>query len=125
MATIYSTKTVSKADATQEVKLYGGDVAAETAVDTPQGVNFHKHQIAIDKNGNTSGTITVLCTPKGASTTEAVYEDGSAIVINLATAGEPLTRTNIIGCLESFSFTQASLAGGNDVTYTISSWTDD
>ena len=118
---IRSKKTFNNTDGTKVVPLDGGTGIANTV---GIGGTYNTHQISVNKGGNTSGTITYLCTPVGAATTEAVYESGSAIVVNLATAGEPLTRTNIKGCITSFSFTQASLSGGGDVTYTISSWNE-
>ena len=112
--TVFTTSTFAKSDATNTITLTDGS--------TGTGVKYNRHQIAIDAGDNTSGTITVLCTPKGAASTEAVYENGSALVINLATSGEPETRTDIKGIIESFAFTFASLGGSDTVTITISSW---
>ena len=122
MATIKTIKEFGNGDATNLVTLNGDEPTSSFANVQPQGVNFHRHQIAIDAGDNSSGTITVLCKANGGSGNEAVFEDGSALVINLATSGEPLTRTDIKGSLESFSFTFASLGGSDDVTLTVTSW---
>ena len=120
MPTIRTVQTFTNANATNEVKLLGSE--PEVIGKLPQGVNFNRHQIAIDAGDNTTGTIAYLATAVGGAGTEPVYESGSALTVNLATANEVLTRTVKDNSLESFSFTFASLGGSDNVTITISSW---
>ena len=78
---------------------------------------FDRHCIAIDPGTNTAGTITVTSTAIGAAAAESVFEDGSALVINLATSGEPFTRKLIDFPVENFIFTAAGMNGTTwDVT---------
>jgi len=84
------------------------------------GGNPAYHQLELVGLGNyTGGTVTITCTTPSNSTAQAVYEaDGSAMVINLATAGEPEAR--IVGPVNAKSFiaTMASGAGSTD-TWTL------
>ena len=120
---IFSGQEFANGDATNVVVLDGGTgVGDNPSVTLPQGSKYTKHQIAIDAGDNSSGTITALATAVGAGGTEPVYENGAALVINLATADEPLTRPLTNYCVESFSFTFASLGGSDPVKITIASW---
>lgn len=81
----------------------------------PPGYSFFdKHNIVIDPGTSTTGTITVTATSIGGAAAETVFEDGVALVINLATSGEPFTRQLDGYPVQSFTFTPASLNGGND-----------
>lgn len=118
--TFISKGVFANGDATQTVTLDGGTSIGNGK---PQGVAFNRHQIAIDAGDNSTGTIAYLVTAAGNSSSEPVYESGSALTVNLATSNEPLTRT-VTAVAESFSFTFASLGGSDDVTITISSWAE-
>lgn len=120
--TIFSEGTFDNGDATNPLTLDGEEPTSAASGVKPQGVRFTKHQIAIDAGDNSSGTITVLGKSVGAAANESIFESGSALVINLATSGEPLTRVLTDYCLESLSFTFASLGGNDDVAITVSSW---
>jgi hypothetical protein len=81
------------------------------------------HSIAIDQGDSTSGTITVTAIAWGKTTAEPVYEsDGTTpLVINLATANEPMVRSISNKSLKSIIFTPASMNGTTDWAVTIQS----
>lgn len=87
----------------------------------PDDPFLDKHCITIDPGGFTAGTVTVTAKSIGGADYEAVFEDGSALVINLATSGEPFTRKLEGYPVESFKFVGASMTGGsgNDWDVTI------
>lgn len=87
----------------------------------PDDPYLDKHCIAIDPGGFTAGTITVTAKAIGAADYETVFENGAALVINLATSGEPFTRKLTDYPVEAFKFVGASMTGGsgNDWDVTI------
>jgi hypothetical protein len=92
----------------------------------PDDPFLDNHCIAIDPGGFTAGTITVTSKSIGGADYETVFESGSALVINLATSGEPFTRKLNGFPVESFRFVGASMTGGsgNDWDVTIVSGYD-
>jgi hypothetical protein len=79
----------------------------------PDDPFLDEHCIAIDPGGFTAGTVTVTSTAIGGASDEAVFEDGSALVINLATSGEPFTRKLSGFPVKSFKFVGAGMTGGS------------
>lgn len=85
----------------------------------PNDPFLDKHNIIINDGGFTAGTLTVTARPIGSSTYETVFENGSALVINLATSGEPFTRKLEGYCVDSIKLVGASMTGGSDWGVTV------
>lgn len=109
-------------DATITVELDGrNEVGAQISqIDGKQQPN---HQIAIDKGDSTVGTLTVTAIAVGKTTAEPVFESDelTPLVIDLATANEPLTRSIENNALDSIVVTGAGMDGSNNWKVTISS----
>ncbi len=78
--------------------------------------NATKHQIKIDKDGGTSGTIALTAKVAGATSGETVYDNlGAAIVFNLASS---TAQTYVIeGVFDSLILTPSTLNGTYKFNY--------
>jgi hypothetical protein len=119
--TIITTRTFSNADATNVVTIDGSEPAISGV--EPQGIKFHKHQIAFDIGDNATGTIAILATGLGLAAAIPVRDSlDAAIVLDVATDDLLLALNEIEYTLQSFSFTFADLDGDDDVVITVASW---
>ena len=85
-------------------------IAAGTTTTIKCDTSAVKHQIKINKDGGTSGTLALTAKTRGADAAEVVYDStGAAISFNLASS---TAQTYIIeGAFDSFIITPTTLNG--------------
>jgi len=94
-----------------------------TTAPSPSGIGGQcpNHQLSFNVGDSTVGTISVFAQTVGGNGVETVFEeDGiTPLVIDLAGANEPITRTIEGFSIEFFRFIPAGLNGSENITATI------
>lgn len=87
------------------------------------GAQCPNHSLAFEKGDSTVGTLTITATAVGKTTPEPVFEsDGvTPLIIDLADANEPKTRSISNKAIKSFSVEAAGMDGATDYKMIISS----